>query len=71
MAAADYQPYPDEIQGHPVRELYLAADTEPTLITVCANCGQMKTILFLSKDRWFCFQCKSEGQTKPQLYPVT
>jgi ribosomal protein S27AE len=71
VAEANYDRHPDELQGHPVRELYLAAEQEPTLITVCANCGQMKTILFLSKDRWFCFQCKSEGHTKPQLYPVT
>lgn len=70
MAEASYGRHPDEIGGHPVRELYLAPEQEPTLITVCASCGHMRTILFLSKDRWFCFKCKSEGETKPNLYPV-
>jgi len=71
VPTANYEPHPDEIQGHPVRELYLAPDVEPTLITVCAECGHMRTILFLSDDRWFCFRCKTEGHTKPHLYPVT
>jgi ribosomal protein S27AE len=68
--AANYQPHPHEITDHPVREFYLAPDVEPTLITVCANCGHMRTILFLSSDRWICFKCKTEGQTKPNLHPV-
>jgi len=71
VPTANYQPHPDEIQGHPVRELYLAPDVEPTLLTVCAGCGHMRTILLLSYDRWFCFRCKTEGHTKPHLYPVT
>lgn len=65
-----YTPHPDEIDGHPVVELYLAAEQEPELITVCANCGHMRTILFLSKDRWFCFRCKTEGASSPNLYPI-
>ena len=62
--------HPHEISGHPVVELYLAADQEPRLITVCANCGQLRTILFLSKDRWFCSKCRTEGATRPNLYPI-
>jgi translation initiation factor 2 beta subunit (eIF-2beta)/eIF-5 len=54
-----------EIQGHPELEL-----PGGTLITVCANCGQMRTILFLARDRWFCFKCKTEGAAPPNLYPV-
>jgi translation initiation factor 2 beta subunit (eIF-2beta)/eIF-5 len=41
-----------------------------TLITVCANCGQMRTILFLTRDRWLCTKCKTEGAAPPNLYPV-
>lgn len=70
MAEANYSRHPDEIPDHPVREIYLAAEQEPTLITVCANCGHMRTILFLTGDRWFCFRCKTEGATRPNLYPV-
>jgi hypothetical protein len=70
VVASAYQRHVGEIDGHPVVELYLAPEQEPTLITVCAKCGQVKTILFLAKDRWFCFSCKTEGQTKPALYPI-
>ena len=59
-----------EICGHPVVELYLSAEQEPVLLTCCAECGQLKTILFLSRDRWFCFKCKTEGATPPNLYPI-
>jgi ribosomal protein S27AE len=65
-----YQPHPHEIGGHPVVELYLAAEQEPTLITVCAECGQLRTILFLSQDRWMCTRCRAEGATRPNLYPI-
>ncbi len=51
-------------------ELYLAPEQEPMLITCCAACGQLRTILFLANDRWMCFRCKTEGQTKPDLYPI-
>lgn len=62
--------HPHEITGHPVRELYLAPEQEPILITVCAHCGNQRTVLFLAKDRWFCFQCKMTGCAPPNLYPV-
>ena len=67
--AVDVQRHPHEIQGHPEIELYLG-DEQTTLITVCANCGQMRTILFLAKDRWFCFKCQTEGAAPPNLYPL-
>lgn len=58
-----------EIHGHPAVELGLG-DGTPTLLTVCANCGQLRTILFLRKDRWYCTQCRIEGAAPPNLYPV-
>lgn len=54
-----------EIAGHPDIEL-----ANGTLITVCAACGQMSSILFLDKDRWFCIRCRAEGATAPNVYPV-
>jgi ribosomal protein L37AE/L43A len=62
--------HPHEIQGHPVRELYLAPEQEPLLITVCASCEQLRTILFLAEDRWLCTKCRAEGNTRPSLYPI-
>jgi hypothetical protein len=55
-----------EINGHPA----IMGDNG-ILITVCANCGEMRTILFLSKDRWFCTKCRVEGATAPNLYPIS
>ena len=58
-----------EIRGHPAVELW--HDTgPPTLITACGNCGELHTILFLTKDRWFCTRCRMEGATAPNLYPI-
>lgn len=68
--AADPLRHPHEISGHPVRELYVAPEQEPILITVCAGCGEMRTILFLTKDRWFCTKCRAEGAAPPNLYPI-
>lgn len=68
--AANPNRHPHEISGHPVVELYLAADQEPVLLTCCANCGNLRTIVFLTGDRWLCFTCKTEGSTKPRLYPL-
>jgi len=54
-----------EINGHPVAEL-----GNGMLVTVCASCGKLRTILFLDRDRWLCTACRAEGKTKPSLYPV-
>lgn len=58
-----------EIQGHPTVEIPDGAGGA-TLITVCAGCGRMRTILFLTRDRWFCTSCRLEGATAPNLYPI-
>ncbi len=59
-----------EIQGHPAFELD-TGEVEPTLITVCSHCGEMRTILFLRRDRWYCSECRMEGNAPPNLYPVS
>jgi len=58
-----------EIQGHPAVEVDLG-NGEATLITVCAACGKLRTILFLRRDRWYCTCCRVEGAAPPNLYPV-
>ena len=37
------------------------------MITVCAHCGEARTILFLRKDRWLCTKCRMEGVAPPNL----
>lgn len=60
----------NEIQGHPSKEIFLGPNEPPTLITVCAACGEIRSILFLCKDRWFCTKCRVEGAAPPSLYPI-
>ncbi len=67
--AANPARHPHEIGGHPTLELITGPD-QTTLVTVCAACGQLRTILFLDKDRWFCTRCRTEGATRPNLYPI-
>lgn len=62
--------HPHEIDGHPTIELITSPNEPPTLITVCAECGELRTVLFLSRDRWFCTRCRAEGAAPPTLYPI-
>jgi len=59
-----------EIQGHPTVPLLDDLGDLIQLITVCAECGETRTILFLTKDRWYCTKCRAEGAAPPNLYPV-
>lgn len=60
----------NEIKGHPAIEVPVGNNGHTTLITVCGNCEEMRTILFLTKDRWFCWKCKMEGVAPPQMFPI-
>jgi hypothetical protein len=57
------------LTDHPVLEVE-HDHAPPTLLTVCAECGRLRTILFLTHDRWLCTSCRSEGTTAPNLYPI-
>jgi hypothetical protein len=57
------------IAGHPTLELAHEPGLS-TLITVCASCGELRTILFLTRDRWLCTRCRAEGAAPPNLYPI-
>lgn len=57
------------ISGHPEVLLPNAADS-PVTITVCAGCGEMRTVLWLSQDRWFCTKCRAEGDARPKMIPI-
>jgi len=56
------------IGGHPAIEIQ--TDDQTILITVCASCGELRTILFLRRDRWYCSKCRAEGAAPPNLYPI-
>jgi hypothetical protein len=62
------QKHPHEISGHP--SSIWETDEGPKLVTLCAGCGRLRSIIFLDRDRWFCMQCKSEGAHAPNLYPI-
>jgi hypothetical protein len=60
-----------EIGGHPSLSLDPAVGPRTVNVTLCANCEKMRTVLFLTGDRWFCMNCKSEGIAKPTSIPLT
>ena len=62
---------PEVISGHPDQPLLDEAGELISMLTVCANCGEVRTILFLARDRWYCSRCRMTGIAPPQLYPVS
>ena len=59
-----------EISGHPALELEPEVGSNPVVITLCAFCGEMRSVLWLTKDRWICRSCKAEGLQPPNMYPI-
>ena len=58
------------ISGHPTLELDPLAGSDPVVITVCAECGEMRTVLWLTEDRWYCGHCKHIGENRPHMFPL-
>lgn len=58
------------IKGHPGIE-YESADKRQLKVDVCASCGSMRSVLWLSVDRWYCRVCRNEGMQKPTMIPVS
>ena len=59
-----------EIAGHPELLLEPLVGSEPVVITVCAACGEMRSVLWLTGDRWYCRSCRAEGAQPPNMYPI-
>lgn len=59
------------IDGHPSIILPSDASGNQIMITVCAECEKMRTVLFLHEDRWFCTNCRNEGVVAPTMVPLT
>lgn len=60
---------PEVIAGHPTTILETHAG--PEVIYLCAACGSLKQVLFLSTDRWICMACRNEGNEKPTFVPIS
>lgn len=58
-----------EIKGHPAIVAPNANDDE-LRFTVCAECGRLRSILFLTGDRWYCTVCRNAGVAKPSRVRV-
>ena len=69
--SAQPRSHPHEIGGHPAIPVYNDLGDVARMITVCGHCGALSTVLFLTKDRWYCSKCRAEGVTPPNLYPVS
>jgi len=59
------------IEGHPEEALLNEQGKVITMLTVCCECGALRSILFLERDRWYCSVCRVEGKAPPQLFPVS
>ena len=59
-----------EIKGHPTVPLLNEEGNLVQMITVCAHCGEARTILLLTRDRWYCSKCRAEGVTAPHMFPI-
>jgi hypothetical protein len=57
------------IQGHPSVEA-INAEGRVMNITVCAECGALRSVLFLSQDRWLCTRCRAQGVATPTVVPL-
>lgn len=59
-----------QISGHPTADIQLTAD-DTRKITVCAECGSVRSILLLTGDRWYCTRCRNSGAGGSTLVPVS
>jgi len=65
-----YDAHPVEIKGHPTVPLLDDNGNLIRMITVCGHCGETRTILLLTRDRWYCSKCRAEGVTAPNMFPI-
>lgn len=69
LPAPDAMPPIKEISGHPA-VIAPNMNDDPVVLTVCAGCGHMRSVLWLSGDRWFCSNCRAEGDARPTMIPI-
>lgn len=58
------------IGGHPTVEA-VPSSGPAFAVTVCAECERMRTVLWLSRDRWYCTACRNQGDARPTTIPMS
>lgn len=63
---------PHTIGGHPTLPLLQGGEETGQMITVCVDCGELRTIIMLVGDRWYCSRCRAQGTTKnTKMFPIS
>lgn len=60
---------PETVDDHPALVMP-DGNGEAVAITVCAECGKLRTVLWLDQDRWYCSSCRTQGRSKPKMFPI-
>jgi hypothetical protein len=61
---------PDEPHWRPWGVAWKAPKQESAVLYLCANCERLRTIMFLSTDRWLCTSCHNEGNQSPTFISI-
>lgn len=62
---------PAVIQGHPHAIGVNAEYGQESRISLCAECGAMRSVLWLTGDRWYCRNCRNMGVANTKVIPIT
>lgn len=63
---------PHTIGGHPSVPLLDEVGDVKQMLTVCCDCGAIRSIIMLVGDRWYCSACRTEGNVRgARMFPVT
>ena len=63
---------PHTIQGHPTVALLDLQGEVIQMITVCGECGAVKSVIVLVGDKWYCAKCRSEGSVHDtKMFPIS
>ena len=58
------------VHGHP-EGLAVNPTGQENRITLCSECGALRTILWLTGDRWYCRSCRAEGAGGSKVIPIS
>ena len=58
-----------QIKGHPTG-VAMNTQGQELRITLCSECGELRSILWLTGDRWYCRSCRSEGAGNSKVIPI-
>jgi hypothetical protein len=58
------------IEGHPHAIGINPENGQESRITLCSECGELRTILWLTGDRWYCHTCRNSGVANSKVVPI-